>query len=135
MSCFKLPKKLCNDLKGIAHNFWWGHAGEVRKVHWVKWSNLCSLKHMGGMGFRELQKFNDALLAKRVWRLIHYQSSLFYKVFKAKFFPNFTIMESRFSTRAPFAWKNILQACDVIRRGAQWRVGNGHSIRIWGDRW
>lgn len=135
MSCFKLPKKLCNDLEGIACNFWWGHVGEVRKVHWVKWSNLCSPKHMGGMGFGELQKFNDALLAKQVWRFIHYQSSLFYKVFKSKFFPNFTIMESGFSTRASFAWKNILQACDVIRRGARWRVGNGHSIRIWGDRW
>ena len=86
------------------------------------------------MGFRELQKFNDAFLAKQVWRLIHNQSSLLYKVFKAKFFPHSSIMEARYSKHASFSWKSILQAHDVIRRGAHWQVGNGRSIWIWGDR-
>ena len=24
---------------------------------------------------------------------------------------------------------------EVIRRGAKWRVGNGESIKLWGDKW
>jgi hypothetical protein len=64
MHCFKLPKKLCSNLEGIIRNFWWGHKDATKKVHWLKWSSLFRPKSLGGMGFRELMKFNEALLAK-----------------------------------------------------------------------
>ena len=51
-------------------------------------------KTVEGMGFRDLALFNDALLAKQALRLLHYKTSIFYKVFKARFFPNTTIMEA-----------------------------------------
>ena len=31
---------------------------------------------MGGIGFKEIEKFNDALLAKEVWRMINNPYSL-----------------------------------------------------------
>uniref|UniRef100_A0A2N9IZ60 Reverse transcriptase domain-containing protein n=1 Tax=Fagus sylvatica TaxID=28930 RepID=A0A2N9IZ60_FAGSY len=135
MHCFKLPKKLCSDLEGIIQNFWWGHKDAARKVHWLKWSSLCRPKCRGGMGFRELMKFNEALLAKQVWRLLHNKESLFYKVFKAKFFPHGTVMEARHSTCASYPWKSILNARHVITKGTRWRIGNGLSTRIWHDKW
>ena len=33
MSCFKLPIGLCNDLKQLMRDFWWGYQGEKRKIH------------------------------------------------------------------------------------------------------
>jgi hypothetical protein len=135
MHCFKLPKKLCYDLEGIIRNFWWGHKGASRKVHWMKWSSLCWPKCLGGMGFRKLMKFNEALLAKQVWRLFHNKESLIYKVFKAKFFPHGTIMDARHSARASYAWKSILNARHVITKGTWWRIGNGLSTKIWSDKW
>ena len=135
MHCFKLPKKLCSDLEGLIRNFWWGHNDATKKVHWLKWSSLCRPKLLGGMGFRELMKFNAALLAKQVWRLLHNKESLMYKVFKAKFFRHGTIMDARHSSRASYAWKSILNARHVITKGARWRIGNGTSTRIWLDKW
>ena len=135
MSCFRLPSKLCTDLESMVRRFWWSNKTDQRKIHWIAWRKLCQPKNKGGLGFRDLKKFNEALLAKQVWRLIHDTSSLFYRVFKAKFFPHGSILDCPTTTRGSYAWQSILKAREVISRGAVWRVGNGENINIWRDRW
>jgi ribonuclease HI len=135
MSCFKLPIRLCQDLEAMIRKFWWGHEPNQNKVSWVRWKSLCHPKGSGGMGFRELRKFNDALLGKQVWRLLQDPSSQFHRVFKAKFFPNGSILDANPRTRGSYAWQSILKARDIIIKGAVWRVGNGKSINIWNQRW
>ena len=43
--------------------YWWGQKHSELKMHWAKWDNLCVSKRNGGLGFRELQSFNLAMLA------------------------------------------------------------------------
>ena len=71
---------------------------------------------------------------KQVWRLIHDRESLFYRVFKSKYFPNCSIFEAK-STSGSFAWKSILWSRNLISRGARWRVGDGETIRVFQDVW
>ena len=87
------------------------------------------------MGFRNLTLFNDSLLAKQGWRLLKNTNSLFFKVFKAKFFPNCTIMEARDSRSGSYALRSILQGRDVLLKGARWCIGNGKSVKIWQHHW
>ena len=83
---------------------------------------MCKPKSYGGLGFKDLCKFNEAMLAKHIWRLIHDTDSLFYKVFKAKYFPNGNVFEAK-STTGSFAWKSILRSKNLIERNGHWRMG------------
>ena len=64
ISCFKLPVDLCTEIESLIRKFLWGQKGDQRKVHWVKCETLCQAKSKGGMGFKDLALFSDALLAK-----------------------------------------------------------------------
>ena len=66
--------------------------------------------------------------------LIHEKESLFYRVFKAKYFPNCSIFYAK-SSSGSFAWKSILWSKDLIEKGSIWRIGCGNSVRIYRDAW
>lgn len=87
------------------------------------------------MGFKDLTLFNEALLAKQAWRLLHNKDSLFYRVFKSKFFPSCSIMEVVDSSADSYAWHSILKGRDILLKGASWRMGCGDSIRVWLASW
>lgn len=41
-------------------------------------------------------------------------------------------MEASDSIKGSYAWRSILHGREILRKGAQWRVGNGKDISIWG---
>ena len=135
LGCFKLRLGLCSEIESLIRKFWWGQKGDRRKIHWVEWETLCLSKFEGGMGFKDLAPFNDALLAKQAWRLLHNQNSLFYQVFKSKFFLDCSFMEASDSHSGSYAWQSILKGREVLLKGAKWRVGSGESINAWLDAW
>lgn len=69
----------------------------------MSWEKLCLPKNEIGMGICELSKFNDFLLAKQIWRLHTSEDTLLHKVFKAKFFPECSVMECVNSNKGSFA--------------------------------
>ena len=64
MNCFKLPKNLLHDIDRIIVGYWWGDDVDKKRIHWRKWENLCVSKMHGGLGFKDFESFNLALLAK-----------------------------------------------------------------------
>ncbi|XP_075640643.1 uncharacterized protein LOC142612431 [Castanea sativa] len=135
MSLFKIPKTICDGINSALSKYWWGQTRNEKKIHWIKWSKLCGPKGKGGMGFRDIHAFNLAMLAKQAWRLLTETHSLFYRVYKARYFPSCTFMEAELGTNPSFVWRSLLQAREVITKGSIWEVGDGRSIGVSSHKW
>ena len=92
------------------------------------WKKLCKPKCQGGLGFKEIENFNLAMLGKQEWQLLHNKDLLFYKVFEVRYFPNCTILEEGVKEKGSYAWQSILQARKVVHLGSKWRIGDGKSV-------
>ena len=134
MSCFKLPTGLIQDIERLIRKFWWGQRGDQHKIHWKNWEALCKPTALGGMGFKDLKKFNEAILAKQIWRLLTGHTSLFYQVFQAKYFPNCSILDAKLSSGS-YIWQSIVKAKKLVQSSLLWKVGDGKQIKILWDRW
>jgi hypothetical protein len=135
MSIFKLTNGLCEDLMKAIRAYWWGSEKGRRRMQWVPWKTLVLPKYLGGMGFKDLILFNQALLAKQAWRLITYPDSLCARVLKAKYFPNGNLLDTVVAGDTSQTWRAIEHGLYLLKKGVVWRVGDGSAIRIWRDNW
>ncbi|XP_023639555.1 uncharacterized protein LOC111830929 [Capsella rubella] len=135
MSCFRLPKTITTKLTSAIANFWWGTNGNSGGMHWWAWAKLCNSKQLGGLGFRDVQDFNTALLAKQLWRLMEAPDSLFAKVFKSRYYRNSDPMAPIRTYSPSYGWRSIISARSLVYKGLIKRVGSGESISIWTDPW
>jgi ribonuclease HI len=135
MGVFKLPMSVCDDLTRLIRNYWWGSDHGKRKTHWVGWHKLLRSKQQGGMGFRDMRLFNQALLARQAWRLVAFPDSLCARVLRARYYPNGNFVDTVFTGNPSSTWTAISYGLDLLKKGLVWRVGNGRSIRIWRDPW
>jgi hypothetical protein len=133
MSIFLLPKTLCEKINNLMIRFWWRHQQNDRKTHWLSWNRLGQSKTKGGLGFRDLEVFSLALLAKQGWRLIQHPDSLVAKVMREKYYPQWSFLKAQLGRNPSFAWRSIFNAWDVLDWSLIWRVSNGEQINIWGD--
>jgi hypothetical protein len=126
---------MCKKITSIIARFWWGGDEKKQKIHWKKWSDIAIPKSDGGMGFRDFQLFNQAMLAKQGWRLMTKPDSLCARVLRGKYYHGSEFMCAKKKRNSSHVWRAILHGRDALSKGLIKRVGDGSTIRIFDDPW
>ncbi|XP_026417322.1 uncharacterized protein LOC113312800 [Papaver somniferum] len=111
MSVYKLPKKVLEESEKIIRNFLWSGNPAVRKTVTLKWEKPCSPLAEGGLGIKQLEVINKAMLMKLCWKIQNGKDEW------AKFF------------------QGIKWVITEVAEHTRWLVGDGSNISVWNDSW
>lgn len=135
MSCFRLTKHHVKKIISAMSSFWWDECDDKRKIHWLSWDKVCVSKENGRLGFKDIEFFNQALLAKQAWRLLNEPNSLIARLYKGRYFANKEFLDCRKGYRPSYAWRSILFGKELLCRGLIRSIGDGKDTYVWANKW
>uniref|UniRef100_A0A803PE03 Reverse transcriptase domain-containing protein n=1 Tax=Cannabis sativa TaxID=3483 RepID=A0A803PE03_CANSA len=74
-----LPKKLLKDIEAIRRSYLWKGTQMAMGPSLVAWEHVCIPKSDGGLGLRDIQKWNTAAMTRYVWDIVSKKDCLFVK--------------------------------------------------------
>ena len=135
MSCFEIPLSLCKRIQSALTRFWWDSSSEKRSMCWVSWDNLATPKAMGGLGLRDIQIFNQALLAKLAWRILSVPDCLLARVLKGKYCHQGSFLTVELPSACSHGWRGIVHGRNLLRDNIGKAIGNGQNTSVWKESW
>ncbi|CAN0825752.1 Uncharacterized mitochondrial protein AtMg00310 [Linum grandiflorum] len=135
MRCFLIPKENIERFHSKLADFWWGQNRDEKRLHWITWTALCLPKVEGGLGFRNFQAFNQALLARQSWRLLHNPNLLLARLYSARYHSTTSLLTGELGYRPSWGWRSILHGRDLLLQGLRWQVSDGRLINALNDKW
>ncbi|KAE8671815.1 kinase-related family protein [Hibiscus syriacus] len=144
LSIFKIPASILKTLNSIMSNFLWGGGNGIKKIHWVKWDDVCKSKTEGGLGVRNLIFMNRALLGKWSWRFANERNYVWRNFICSKYNIDSSrlLFDSKIPSQSSWLWRSVVNnhfkqdsfGCK-FRSLFKFYVGNGKHVRFWQDSW
>lgn len=135
MTCFQLPNSLHKRIQSALTRFWWDANLEKRKMCWISWKKMTKSFKTGGLGFRDIKNFNNALLAKISWRILTKPSCLLAKVLLGKYCKNSSFLDCQVPNSASHGWRSICAGRDLLNPHLGKMIGSGDDTPIWRCPW
>jgi hypothetical protein len=66
---------------------------------------------------------------------MHHPTSLVARLYKARYFPKTSFLDSNIGNNPSFAWRSIWRARQVLLLGCRWQIGNGSKISVMNEPW
>ena len=140
LSFFKIPQKIVQRLISLQRNSLWGGDNDHKKIPWVKWADICLPKTDGGLGIKDISKFNVALMGRWIWAFASDQQQLWVRIITSKYGGWSEFQNGRDKRGYSHWWRDIRNLyhqsdCSIFKDNLSWKVGCGENIKFWTDNW
>ena len=140
LSFFKIPQRIVDKLVSLQRTFMWGGNQHHNRISWVKWADICTPKIDGGLGIKDLSKFNTALRGRWIWDLVSKHNQLWARILTSKYGGLIDLQNGRDKGWHSQWWKDLRKLYhqpefQIIHQNMTWKVGCGDKVRFWQDSW
>jgi hypothetical protein len=137
LSLFPIPSSVALRIDKIQRDFLWGGIGDGKRFHLINWHQVCQPLKFGGLGFRNIRIFNQALLGKWLWRYGTETDAFWRSIIFSKYGDpqGGWITREAHGPHGVSLWKHIRKDWERFARHVYVEVGDGAKTRFWTDSW
>ncbi|GKB41077.1 hypothetical protein Tco_0886019 [Tanacetum coccineum] len=96
----------------------------------VAWEDICLPKWEGGLGLRNLDIFNIALLTTHIWNIVSNKESLWVRWIHTYKLKGRSLWDIPLQSNLSWGWLKLLQIRDLVRPFIWIKIGNGVNTSI-----
>ncbi|GAB4844966.1 hypothetical protein Ancab_040114 [Ancistrocladus abbreviatus] len=141
MGAFLAPKGVIKAIDKSRRCFLWGASEAQHKISWVKWTRVCKPRKNEGLGVKDLEIMNRALLGKWRWQILSERKNIWQSVLHDKYGDLELASNSVAPDRGSRWWRDLWKI-EAVQGHEGWfsqalirSVGDGVTTKFWVDRW
>jgi hypothetical protein len=133
-----LSKTVIKQLESFIRRFFWGKMEHSHYLAYTTWDRICEAKSDDGLGLRNLETLNEAMILKAFWLRVTKPNNMWVQICTAKYLreSECTFWTAAASPTNSTVWKKIIQIRDTnILQKFTIKMGSRENTQAVGTPW
>ncbi|XP_074299875.1 uncharacterized protein LOC141631052 [Silene latifolia] len=125
---FVLPKGIIKRIEAVCRNFLRDNSADYRRAPLVGWDTICRPKEEGGLGIKDQEFWNKAMVGRLVDWVATQRDSIWVNWVQSNYLKGQEWMEYKPSSNSSWVWRRICKVKEEMRNGyvnGEWSVQPG----------